>query len=251
MATQLLRPLAFGEILDGSFSIYRREFGTLVSIAVVCQGIPAALGVYVQITGGLIAVPGLLFFTWGLYMLGGLLAAGATLFAISETYLGREPEFGTAMRQALRHVVRLFLAGLMKYVLVFAGLMFFLIPGFIIFVAYAVVFQVVVLEQGHAVDALRRSWNLTRGFRLRAFGLFVVVSIIVNIPSYVAGVIGAVFVASAPTVWFVSLAIGAAITLLLYPLVSCAMTLYYYDLRVRKEAFDLQLLSEQLEMAGG
>jgi hypothetical protein len=32
----------------------------------------------------------------------------------------------------------------------------------------------------------------------------------------------------------------------LTPLLSCVLTLVYYDLRVRREGFDLQVLSEQL-----
>jgi hypothetical protein len=33
---------------------------------------------------------------------------------------------------------------------------------------------------------------------------------------------------------------------MIYPVVSCAFTLFYYDLRVRKEAFDLDHLSRQI-----
>jgi hypothetical protein len=35
-------------------------------------------------------------------------------------------------------------------------------------------------------------------------------------------------------------------TLLLTPLVYCVLTLLYYDLRVRKEAFDLEVLASSL-----
>ena len=35
--------------------------------------------------------------------------------------------------------------------------------------------------------------------------------------------------------------------LVLFPLLPVTFTLFYYDLRVRKEAFDLEFLSEQLE----
>jgi hypothetical protein len=33
---------------------------------------------------------------------------------------------------------------------------------------------------------------------------------------------------------------------ILYPAISCVFTLMYYDLRVRREAFDLQMLSQRL-----
>jgi len=31
-----------------------------------------------------------------------------------------------------------------------------------------------------------------------------------------------------------------------YPLLTCVFTLFYYDLRVRKEGFDVELLATQL-----
>jgi len=37
--------------------------------------------------------------------------------------------------------------------------------------------------------------------------------------------------------------------LFFYPFTSCVFTLFYYDLRVRKEAFDLELLSQHLGIA--
>ena len=43
---------------------------------------------------------------------------------------------------------------------------------------------------------------------------------------------------------------SAALPVVLTPLFSCVLTLLYYDLRVRREAFDLEVLSEQLGAGG-
>jgi Na+/serine symporter len=40
--------------------------------------------------------------------------------------------------------------------------------------------------------------------------------------------------------------LASLIGIVLAPILPCALTLLYYDLRVRREAFDLQILSEQL-----
>lgn len=40
--------------------------------------------------------------------------------------------------------------------------------------------------------------------------------------------------------------VANVIQVLLYPIMPCAFTLFYYDLRVRKEAFDLEYLSREL-----
>jgi hypothetical protein len=40
--------------------------------------------------------------------------------------------------------------------------------------------------------------------------------------------------------------LASLLGIVLAPILPCALTLLYYDLRVRREAFDLQILSEQL-----
>jgi hypothetical protein len=45
-------------------------------------------------------------------------------------------------------------------------------------------------------------------------------------------------------------ALNAALTIALAPIGAIAMTLVYYDLRIRKEGFDMDMLRKQLETAG-
>jgi len=47
----------------------------------------------------------------------------------------------------------------------------------------------------------------------------------------------------------VSTVLLAILLLLYYPLLTCVFTLFYYDLRVRKEGFDLEVLAAQLSGA--
>ena len=42
MVSTTLRPLSVGEILDVSFTLYRRHFATLGTVAVLCSGLPGA-----------------------------------------------------------------------------------------------------------------------------------------------------------------------------------------------------------------
>lgn len=252
MATYQFRPLSIGEILDGAFSIYRRIFGTLITIAIVCQGIPSLLSVYTQLSGGVFFNPGLYLLTVALSGFGGLFAAGATLRAISETYLGREPSFTSALVYAARKAWRLFVAGLFKSIVVFLAYLLFVIPGIIVACGYAVVAQVAVLEdQRTPSDPLGRSWFLTKGFKGRAFALyFIVLVLIYIIPFTAAGVITAMNpgLFSNPTAIVVVAIATQVLSLLIYPLYTCVFTLFYYDLRVRKEAFDLEYLGRQLEL---
>ena len=42
--------------------------------------------------------------------------------------------------------------------------------------------------------------------------------------------------------------VASLLGIVLAPILPCALTLLYYDLRVRREGFDIQVLSEQLGM---
>ena len=45
--------------------------------------------------------------------------------------------------------------------------------------------------------------------------------------------------------------VSAIFTILVYPLVSVVQTLLYYDLRIRKEAFDIELMASGLGAPAG
>jgi hypothetical protein len=46
-----------------------------------------------------------------------------------------------------------------------------------------------------------------------------------------------------------TLAVVGVLQMLLYPLLYCVLTVAYYDLRVRKEGFDLEVLASTLQPA--
>lgn len=240
MRTFELRPMSVGEILDGAVTLYRTSFTTLVSVAIVFLGIPAALRVFVALSGQGLSL--LEFLSLALWSFGSLLSSAGTLWVISETYLGRQASVGEAVRFAFGKIVPLFLAGLAVGIIVIFGMMLLLVPGIIAACGYAVVSQVVVLEGVSADIALKRSWQLTKGFKWKVFGLACVAFLLIFLPaivfSFLAGTIPGGETSSSIIDDFVSLIIT--------PLFTCAFTLLYYDLRVRKEAFDLEMLSRQL-----
>jgi len=242
MAQYELRPMSTGEILDGALGIYRARFAVLVSIAVVTQGLPTVLNAYTEVSGGVLLRPGYWFLAMVLGVLGGLLAAGSTVWVISEAYLGREASVGDALSYALSRAGSLFVAGVVKYLLVFVGIVLFIVPGIIVLCGLSVVSQIVVLEQLSGTAAVGRSWELTKGYRGKAFALGIVVLLLFYLPIFGFGIAAA----AVPSLSAPLLVTGQVLGLVIYPVVACSFTLYYYDLRVRREAFDLELLHTQL-----
>src|SRR5205085_3796921 len=133
----------------------------------------------------------------------------------------------------------LMVAGFVKSILIALATVLLIVPGIIVACGYAVVSQVVVLENPrNPLDALGRSWALTRGRRLIVLALAFVLFVVASLPGIVAGILAIGGLQDAGTV------VGSLAGLVLSPLLPCGITLYYYVLRIRKEAFDLQPLEQ-------
>jgi hypothetical protein len=214
----------------------------------------------------------------------GALASAATAWLISESYLGRDLAPGAALRRAVPRMgaVMVLSLGLGLVVMVSAlpallavagggafaglalqeggsagqagtgallmlvGLALLVVPVFV-FSGLSVATPALVLEDIGAGKAMSRSWALTKGFRLRIVGLLFVVLIVLMIPFLAIGAMGGAFQAEPTTgsVVLVTVASGL-VSLVIGPLLYCVLTLVYYDLRVRKEAFDLEMLAAGL-----
>jgi hypothetical protein len=271
-----LKPMELGEILDGSLTIFRRHFGLFVKVGVAALWLPVAATIYIQLAGGREQHLVMTFFVAIVQYFAGLFLTASAIRIISDSYLGRPPQFADAIAMGASKIWSLFVVGLGKGLVIglIAGVVGVLIAlagaglasaggvaalaivvlvvgglWFLLYVVcgYAVTTPVVVLEQlGGAFDAFGRSWELTRGFKRKIFGVFAVAFLIVYVPGGLIGGLAAALMMEARIAGQIVEVIGAALPILLTPLFSCVLTLVYYDLRVRREAFDLQILSQQL-----
>jgi len=270
-----LRPMGVGEILDGAFTIYRRHFITFLALGVIVLWLPVVLTIYAQLAGPE-QHPFILILAAILQYFAGLLLTAGVIRVISDFYLGREARLTQALSLGAQKVWPLFVVGLGKGVIL--GLIVFMlgimaaisIPmltrtgavGAVValallaaacwlaaFVAcgYGVTTQVVVLEPlGSSFDAFGRSWDLTRGRKLKVLGLALVAFILVGVPSAGIGALAGILRFTSASWAAVLLVLAAVLPVMLTPVLPCVFTLMYYDLRVRREAFDLELLSQQL-----
>jgi hypothetical protein len=291
-----LRPMEFGEILDGALSLFRRHFGLFFKLSLAVMWLPLAVSLYWRLrffnfqgaqapdqTLAAIQNDLLPIMLWGLvlfvvYECALLLLTAGSIRVISDSYLGRAPLFAEALAFGARKIVPLFLVGLGKglllalvaivcgvvvalvaaggkvagagvvALLVFTGICMMLWLLLFIACGYMLTTPTVVLENlPSAFDAFGRSWELTRGSKLRLLGLgFVAVLIASVLPAIVVQALGGVILAVAPGIQPAWMIVSAIVSVMLAPIIPCIMTLAYYDSRVRREGFDLQLLSEQL-----
>jgi membrane-anchored glycerophosphoryl diester phosphodiesterase (GDPDase) len=107
---------------------------------------------------------------------------------------------------------------------------------------------IVVLENATAVAALRRSWSLVKGSTPRVFGITLLVGIITGILSaIIAGLLAVVTQLGDETVRLILNQLASLlVAVLIQPISFIVVVLLYYDLRIRREAFDIEMLAETL-----
>jgi len=200
--------------------------------------------------------------------------SAALVHAAGRRYLGKDVAIGEAFKAGLAASPRLFIAGVLVFlailgvwaVLVIAaalanqGILWALVvlAGIVatafLGCSWLVAPVVVVVEKIDPIAALGRAWRLSAGNRWRIFGIQVLLFILNLVLSLlIGGIFGGIAATSTQSgpagqlgLSVVQSLVNLASTIIWAPVEWIAFTVLYYDLRVRKEAFDLQLAAEAL-----
>jgi hypothetical protein len=107
---------------------------------------------------------------------------------------------------------------------------------------------IVILERLGAAAAMRRSWGLVRGSTARVFGIVLLVGIITGILSaIVSALLGVLTGVGDTNVQLVLSQLASLIvSILIQPITFIVVVLLYYDVRIRREAFDIEMLAANL-----
>lgn len=220
------------------------------------------------------------------YLFIGSFTTGATIYAVSKVHLGQTVTIKDSYARVLPRLPRiigivllivLIMIGLILLVyltvfvlglllaLIFAGtggktiaaiitgifVVFAVIAGYILvawfYLRYALAVPACVLENTGAAQSLKRSFFLAKGSLWRIFLIYLLMGIINAALSLALQLPGNLFIRTAPmvaVVWqlaatFISFSVS-------YPISTIAISLIYYDQRIRKEAFDLQIMMDAL-----
>lgn len=261
---QQFEPMSVGRILDRAFRLYKQNLVRFLAIAAVIQvplgllnlvpqyffvwrgsapaGPPGAAGIAGILVGVLVA--------W----LAGALCNAALIKSISESYLGNEVSVGEAYGFVLPRILTVMAVGLLTGLIISVGFALCVVPGIIFALWLVLTTQAVVVEDAGVFEALKRSKSLVAGNLGKVFllGLAVwVLSWLVGVAFGQGGMllgrtIGGDYVPQ--ITGQLSQLLGR---LLIMPVQAGAFILLYYDLRIRKEGFDLEMLAERMGSAGG
>jgi hypothetical protein len=258
--TPQLRPLSVGEILDAGFRLFRHRFGTLVGCIfvpivpfyilgtiIVGSTDPTAFDVNAPVDNSGTAVLGRLIDQL-LSSIAAAVAVAACFKAISAAYLGERAGVGDSLRYAAGRFLPLIVAYIVMVIILVPAFIALIIPGIWIAVKLSMTFPALVCEKAGPFKSIGRSWELTKDNWWRVFGTLLVVFILMFVITLaLGGVLGAVLLSSDSmgelAFAVLTTLIGLLIAAITYPLIAAVVTVMYYDLRVRNEGFDLQLLA--------
>jgi len=281
MNGQRLRPLGLGDIFDEGFDLYKRNFVFLLlvtALAVVPLDIGIAFaaprlfpaifdlfgvtansdGFWIWLVGFTVKV--ILYLPLYLIAAAPLAAAcagrymeqGATVWSVYRVWLRRLP----ALLGALAVVGPALALGLL-----FCGVLWLLPAGQFFFVL-----QAVMVEGKGPFKALGRSNGLVGGYGGRVSNCLILLAVIAwviglgvtfplsylvdNVLHIAPGALslfgGASAIGRTAEEQIVSLITDGLAHLVLIPFLACVATVLYYDLRIRKEGFDIELLAQGL-----
>lgn len=199
-----------------------------------------------------------------------LIQSASLIDAAAARYLGKDATVGSALRTGLRASGRLFAMGIVAFLAfialwialtifmavtqqwwsILAGIGGGLVVSVYLAASWMVAPAITTLEGAGPVASLRRSWSLSAGNRWRILGLILLLSLLqVVLSSILSGVLVAAFFADQTVRAVMQFAVNIFATIAWAPVYWGTFAVLYYDLRVRREAFDLQLAAEALPRA--
>jgi hypothetical protein len=241
MNSLALRPRKATEIIDAAIEVYRRNpvhFMLLAAIVRVPWLIIQIVFVgdrdteLAALTTSAVIGLGTLIST--------LLMSGFVVHMASELYLGRQADAFDTMRRTWKKIGPVFIASIGQSLAIGLGLILFLFPAIWVTSLVFAVIPVIMIENRGVGEAFSRSSRLSSGMKshiLSALGLVVLIRVIVEF-----GVTFIAILIPSAEVRFVAIAAAATV---IYPLLGIAETLVYYDIRIRKEGFDIEMMAEQ------
>jgi hypothetical protein len=248
-----LKPMSFGEVLDGAFKVLRSNLVLFLSIEALFS-LPTSLVSTWSVQAAAVhrrqPFGPHLYVTTLVTIVLSFLAWGASSAAAVQTVFG-EP---TSVRKALARyfrvfwptfgasVVIMFIGGLCSLLLVF--------PGIVYYLRRSLYWPVLIVEGGTTPDALMRSKVLVMGKnkkgRLdRVFGATVVFGAFVWVLIFGIGML----IPAGLKNTFVGGMLRMVPAIVTGPLLPISLVLIYFDARVRDEGYDLELRAQAARAA--
>jgi len=254
--------MGIGELLDAAIKLYRSQWKSLMAIvAILLVPITFLQAFFTRSLGGPFATQPPVVTTTGLqgaFVAAAILGVIQFLFvqpfltaavarASTDAYLGNRVLVGPTFRFAVSRVHSILWISLLTSLAALVGFILLVIPGIIVLVRFAFGSTILVVERRKGRKALGRSWRLAKGRFWRLLGAFLLAFIMAAVVASVLSIPGnLLFSAVGPSGWPLAALGDSLAAILTTPFTTLITVLLYFDLRIRKEAFDLDVMAQEI-----
>jgi hypothetical protein len=255
-----LQPMGVGELIDAAIKLYRSQWKRLMAIVAIALVPITFLQVFITrslgtsfstpstvpedvdttlIAGGVVAL--LEFLVVQPFLTAAMAKASA------DVYLGHPVLVGPTFKFAVSRIHSILWISILSGLAILLGFVLLIVPGVILLVRWFFGSTVFVIEGRKGSKALGRSWGLAQGHFWKVLGTFLLASIMAAVVQGILSIPGeAAFAAIGPAGWplyAIGLSLAAILTA---PFTTLIAVLLYFDLRIRKEAFDLEIMAREM-----
>ena len=233
--------LRVGHVLSRAWDVFSANFVKFVIITAivtlpntllfvntpeVSQGVPPDAGFFWRVFGGLVVAIFL-----------NMLAQAVILYIAFQYLRGRLAPLGDALQHGLSRLLPIIGVVVLSILGIWAGLLLLIVPGIMLALRWMVAMPVCVVERLGPVESLKRSAVLTKGYRWKIFGIFlllwlinIALGIVIKLFSYMVG----------PTATLVINFLWTAVWAAYF---NSLWVMIYHDLRVAKEGVDTEQIA--------
>ena len=235
-------PFQVGRALSRVFEVYARGFAkfTTISFIVLLPILLIKLAILSSMplrqAQGVVALAGLLIFPLS------VIVHGACMLGAFKLLRGEGFGVGQSLGAAAGRFLPLLGVGLVAGLATMFGAMLLIVPGLIIAIMWYVAGAACVVEKAGVFDSLKRSRELTKGYRWSIFGLLLLLLLL-----SMFGGIGVVLLAKAGAPLLLRTVIEFFWSVIVGGLGAVVVGVVYHDLRVAKEGVDIEKLSNVFE----
>jgi hypothetical protein len=193
---------------------------------------------------------------------------------ISEKISGRSISIGGAIKTGIRHYVTFIISSIILSFILSIIILLLMIPmipciismnpvalvlgllGFFVVLLFLSLFYqvfinimtcIIVVEGADAAKAIHRSFALLKGFFWRTLGIIVAVSMIIGLITSIFSGIGKMIGGMVPGNAGVAViaTVATLFSLMFQPVLWCVSYLVYMDIRIRKENYDMEIMTQR------
>ena len=248
-----LHPMKVSELLDRAFTMYRRHFGLLFGIVIVAFALPCLFFAAGYASGGGGAIT-LVVLGGAMFCVAYIVSQAAVVQAVSALLLGETLSIREAYARVGSQVLGLILLIVLMGLGIFCGALLLIIPGIVLGIRWAVAIPAMTIEFSGPMSTLRRSAFLTKGHAktvcllgLMGFALTMAMSGMLETPFAILIALHVGGPGAAPALLVLKGIANLAVNAIVIPFSSTMYCLLYYDLRIRKEGFDLEQMIGSLK----